>query len=100
MYNSIEGDEQVQKDSFELSCANSFVISADMSHCYNPNYGEKSQSEHKLTMHNGIAIKINPSMRYSSDSEGSALVKEIAKKCDVPIQVRYLTNNSLLGIYN
>ena len=61
-----------------------------MAHCINPNYTEKSQCHHLIKMHEGVAIKVNPNMRYATDSEGSSLLKELAKKCDVPIQVRLL----------
>jgi aspartyl aminopeptidase len=62
-------------------------MSADMAHCLNPNYSEKTQSDHKISMHEGIAIKVNPNMRYATDSEGTSLLKEIARRADVPIQV-------------
>ncbi len=68
-----------------------------MAHCIHPNYSEKSQSEHKINMHEGIAIKINPQIRYATDSEGSALIKEIAKNADVPIQEFIIRQDSLCG---
>ncbi len=39
-------------------------------------------------MHEGIAIKTNPNIKYATDSEGTSLFKTIAKRADVPIQVR------------
>jgi len=65
-------------------------MSADMSHCFNPNYSEKYHHDHKVNMHEGIAIKINPQIRYATDSEGASLVKELAKRVDVPVQVNKL----------
>jgi len=58
-----------------------------MAHAYNPNYSEKYQSDHKLLTHNGVGIKINAGNKYSTDSEGSAIVKEIASLANVPLQV-------------
>ena len=58
-----------------------------MAHCVNPNYASKSQSHHLIKMHEGVAIKVNPNTRYSTDSEGAALLKSLAKKCGVPLQV-------------
>ena len=46
-----------------------------MAHCVNPNYASKSQSHHLIKMHEGVAIKVNPNTRYSTDSEGAALLK-------------------------
>jgi len=58
-----------------------------MAHCVNPNYSGKSQCNHLIKMHEGVAIKINPNIRYATDSEGTALIKGLAKKCGVPLQV-------------
>ncbi len=84
-------------DEFLSCCARSFVISADMAHGVHPNYGEKHQSEHRPYIHGGVTIKINPQNRYATDSEGAALIKEIAKKADVPIQEFIVRQDSPCG---
>ena len=62
------------------------IISVDLAHTFNPNYPEKFQSMHCNEVQQGVVIKINVQGRYSSDSESSAIFKEIGKLCNVPIQ--------------
>jgi len=80
-----------------MCCAKSFVISADMAHAYNPNYAEKYQCDHKLGMHQGVAIKINPNMRYATDSEGGAIIKELGRRANLPIQEFIVRQDSACG---
>ena len=92
-----DNNEKSTDDTFLACCARSFVISADMSHAFNPNYAEKYQSDHKQLIHSGVSIKINPQSRYSTDSEGASLVKELAKRAGVPIQEFIVRQDSRCG---
>ncbi len=92
-----EENESISDDSFLACCARSFVISADMAHGFHPNYGEKLQSEHRPLIHGGVTIKINPQSRYATDSEGAALVKEIAKIAEIPYQEFIVRQDSPCG---
>lgn len=84
-------------DEFMACCSRSFVISADMAHGSHPNYPEKHQNEHRPMFHAGIVIKVNPNMRYATDSEGSSILKEIGKRADVPIQEFIVRQDSPCG---
>jgi aspartyl aminopeptidase len=97
IFNTIEGDEEVNSDSFRSCCARSFVLSCDLSHSIHPNYPEKHQSEHKPVIHGGITIKINPNTRYATDSEGASIIKELCKKADVPFQDFIVRQDSPCG---
>lgn len=74
-------------------------MSCDMAHAYNPNYSEKYQQDHKLLTHNGVAIKISAKNSYSTDSEGGAIIKEIANLANVPLQVYMIKEYKIKGIY-
>lgn len=91
------GDEKSNEDTFYACCARSFVLSADMAHAFHPNYPEKYQQDHRPVMHGGITIKLNPQSRYATDSEGAALLKEISKKADVPLQEFIVRQDSPCG---
>jgi aspartyl aminopeptidase len=100
IFTTIEKTDENEKsndDSFLAACARSFVLSADMAHAFHPNYPEKYQSDHKPMIHSGVTIKINPQSRYATDSEGAALLKEIAKKADVPVQEFIVRQDSPCG---
>ena len=85
------------EDGFLAMCNRSFVISADLAHAFHPNYPEKYQANHRCYVQQGVVIKINANGRYSSDSEGGAIMKEIAKKCNVPIQEFIVPQDSPCG---
>lgn len=87
-----------------LSC--SFLLSADMAHSVNPNYGFKYESDHKPEMNKGPVIKINANNRYATNSPGIVLLQEIARKAPkkiesdeagVPLQPFVVRNDSSCG---
>lgn len=84
-------------DGFLAMCNRSFVVSADLAHSYNPNFPQKFQNEHQNKTNEGVVIKINANGRYSSDPESGALIKEIAKKCNVPMQEFIVRQDSPCG---
>jgi len=90
-------DYKASEDDFLACCAKSFVLSADMAHAFHPNYSEKYQAEHRPLIHAGITIKINPQSRYSTDSEGSSILKELARKANVPCQEFIVRQDSPCG---
>ena len=89
--------DKYSEDSFLAFLARSFCISADLAHAFNPNYPEKFQTNHKNKVQQGIVVKINANGRYSSDSENSAVFKELAKKCGSPIQEFIVRQDSPCG---
>jgi aspartyl aminopeptidase len=92
-----EEEFKSSEDDFLACCARSFVLSADMAHAFHPNYSEKYQADHRPVIHGGITIKINPQSRYSTDSEGGSILKEIAKKVNVPCQEFIVRQDSPCG---
>jgi len=97
IFNTIQTTDHLEADAFESCCSRSFVVSADMAHAYNPNYSEKYQQQHLLLSQGGIAIKINPQSKYTTDSEGGAIIKEIAKIAGVPMQEFIVRQDSSCG---
>ena len=65
---------------WEQSLAASFLVSADMSHSVNPNYGEKHEREHRPLLNKGVVIKVNSNQRYATNSPGIVLVQEAARR--------------------
>jgi len=77
---------EYSEQEFDVVCAKSFLLSCDMAHAFNPNYAEKYHSDHRTYMQEGITLKVNHQMRYSSEAEGQSLVKEICGRAGVPNQ--------------
>lgn len=91
---------------YEQTLSGSFLLSADMAHSVNPNYGFKYESDHKPEMNKGPVIKINANARYATNSPGIVLLQEIARKAPkkieadeagVPLQLFVVRNDSSCG---
>jgi len=91
---------------YEQSLSSSFLLSADMAHSVNPNYGVKYESDHRPEMNQGPVIKINANARYATNSPGIVLLQEVARKAakiidtdpeGVPLQLFVVRNDSSCG---
>lgn len=97
IFKTIDNCGTPEKDSFCSACSRSFAISADLAHATHPNYEEKHHSNHKVAMHQGVAIKINANQRYASESEGISILKDIAKNNSIPTQDFMVKQDSPCG---
>lgn len=79
------------------SCANSFFLSSDVGHAVHPNYASKYESNHKPHINKGPIIKINANQRYMTNSPGIVLIKKIADRAKVPLQLFVVANDSSCG---
>ena len=77
---------------YNLSIANSFLISADNAHAVHPNRPELSDPNNRPFMNKGIAIKFNASQSYTSDAVSGAIFQRLCENSGVPYQ--FFTNRS------
>ena len=91
---------------YEQTLSSSFLLSADMAHSVNPNYGQKYESDHRPEMNKGPVIKINANARYATNSPGIVLLQEVARKAPktidddaegVPLQLFVIRNDVSCG---
>ena len=66
--------------------ADSVCLSADMAHATHPNYLERHEPDHQLSMNGGPAIKINANLRYATEGETEALFQVVCERAGVPVQ--------------
>lgn len=99
---SLKGDDSdvsnpLQQSHLLETFAKSFFLSSDVAHAIHPNYSNKYESQHKPIIGGGPVIKINANQRYMTNSPGIVLVKKLADKVKVPLQLFVVANDSPCG---
>jgi aspartyl aminopeptidase len=51
-------------------------------------FREKHESNHQPQLHRGVVLKYNANQRYATTAITASVIREVAAKCKVPIQVR------------
>lgn len=87
----------LDSEDFQRSLANSFLISADMAHAYQPNFPSAYEPEHKVKVNQGPVIKLNANQRYSSESLSEAMFIKWCESANCPVQKYSHRNNIPCG---
>lgn len=77
------------RDDFFRVVAASFCASGDMAHATHPNYPERHEPGHTITVNGGPVLKVNQNLRYASDATGEAEFAVACEEAGVPLQ-RYV----------
>ena len=77
--------------------ANSFMISADVSHAVNPNFLGVYLQNHAPRLNTGIAIQADPNGHTTTDSISTAFLQRVADRCNAKLQVFQIRNDSRSG---
>jgi aspartyl aminopeptidase len=77
--------------------ARSLLVSADMAHSVHPNFQGNHQASHRPEMNKGVVLKINCNGRYTTDAISGAIIKNVARKNEVPLQEFVVHNESPCG---
>ena len=77
--------------------ANSFLISADVSHAVNPNFLDSYLENHAPQLNVGLAIQADSNGHTTTDSVSTAFLQRIAEKSDSKLQVFQIRNDSRSG---
>jgi aspartyl aminopeptidase len=78
----IAGDAQTYSTMIE----HSLMISADNAHAVHPNFASKHDDNHGPMLNKGPVIKVNSNQRYATNSETSALFRQVCAAIDIPVQ--------------
>lgn len=78
----------VREDLFR-SLAASVCLSVDMAHATHPNYPEKHEPLHHISMGGGPVLKVHQNLRYATDARGAAIAARACEQAGVPMQ-RYV----------
>jgi aspartyl aminopeptidase len=74
------------REFYKRALARSFLISADMAHAYQPNFGSAYEPEHPVFVNQGPVIKINVNQRYSTESISHSQFVRLCSEAEVPWQ--------------
>ncbi|KAL8902882.1 MAG: hypothetical protein Q9207_004310 [Kuettlingeria erythrocarpa] len=77
--------------------ANSFMISADVSHAVNPNYLNVYLENHAPRLNVGVAVQADPNGHTTTNSVSTAFLQKVAESCDSQLQVFQIRNDSRSG---
>lgn len=85
------------EDDLQQTLANSFFVSADVTHAVNPNFESIYLENHKPQLNKGITISFDPNGHMTTDAVSTALVEEIARLSDNEVQYFQIRNDSRSG---
>ena len=83
-----------EREDMARAMAQSFLISADMAHAYQPNFPSAYDADHRVFVNKGPVIKSNANRRYSSESVSIAHFIQWCEEAGVPYQ-RYSHRSDL-----
>jgi len=78
--------QSLSTESYKRALAQSFMLSVDMAHAYQPNFPAAYEPEHKVYVNKGPVIKLNANQRYSSESVSAARFISWCQQAKVPYQ--------------
>jgi aspartyl aminopeptidase len=64
----------------------SVCLSADMAHATHPNYVDRHEPEHHVTLNEGPVVKVNANQRYASDAESIGVYLQACADAGIPTQ--------------
>ncbi len=82
------------RDDHLRALARSLCCSADMAHATHPNYADRHEPGHQITLGGGPVLKVNSNVRYASDATSSAAFVLACEQAGVPLQ-RYAHRSDL-----
>jgi aspartyl aminopeptidase len=74
------------QENYQRMMERSMLISADNAHAIHPNYPDRHDAEHGPILNRGPVIKTNANQRYATNSETSAVFRQLCEQHDVQVQ--------------
>jgi len=94
---SLHDPKNLSQSLLDLAIRRSFLISADMAHAIHPNYASNHEPLHQPKINGGPVIKHNANLRYTTTAFSAFVIKELAKRSEVPVQEFVVKNDSACG---
>lgn len=78
-------------------CSRSFLLSSDQAHGIHPNYERFYEKANRPHVNGGPVIKINANQRYATNSRGVVIIKAVAERAKIALQLFVVRNDSPCG---
>lgn len=77
---------QMSEQDYRRALAQSFLVSSDMAHAFQPNFPGAYEPQHQVLVNKGPVIKLNANLRYASESLSEAMFAAWCNDAGVPYQ--------------
>ncbi len=74
------------REQYLNSLMEGILLSCDVAHALHPNYTDKSDAISRPVLNGGLALKLNASQKYATDSHGWAVVESLCRAANIPHQ--------------
>lgn len=74
------------REDFLRRLTSSMVASGDMAHATHPNYPDRHEPGHLIAVNGGPVLKVQPNLRYATDSRTAAAFELACRQAGVPLQ--------------
>ena len=85
-------------EQYRCMLAHSMMLSADNAHAVHPNHPEYADRVDRPVMNGGVVVKFNAALKYTTDALSAAILEEICRLADVPVQ-HYSNRADIAGGY-
>jgi len=75
----------------------SMMISADNAHGVHPNYSDRHDENHGPILNKGPVIKLNANQRYATNSDTSAIFRQLCQQASVDVQAFVVRSDMACG---
>lgn len=85
------------RDALQRTYANSWLVSADVSHAVNPNFQEKYLQHHSPRLNVGVVVSADSNGHMTTDAVSTAMMQRVAELSGSELQVFQIRNDSRSG---
>ena len=89
--------ENSSRDALQRTYANSWLVSADVSHAVNPNFQEKYLQYHSPRLNVGVVVSADSNGHMTTDAVSTAMMQRVAELSGSELQVFQIRNDSRSG---
>lgn len=86
-----------EKDALGRTYANSFMVSADVTHAVNPNFVANYLDQHAPRLNVGVVVSADSNGHVTTDAVSTAFLQRVAELSDCTLQVFQIRNDSRSG---